>query len=117
MCVPLPPSLPSLPLPFLISVPLYSFHPFLPSKSPSTHGPRCSHDIVVFESALHDFALPDRRSYSQLALACGGEAPCTDAQILPLMLNQVRSHISPVLIISPLISHLRSLPPLASISH
>tara|TARA_B110001452_G_scaffold90019_1_gene73926 strand:+ start:236 stop:2053 length:1818 start_codon:yes stop_codon:yes gene_type:complete len=48
----------------------------------------CAHELVVFESGVHDFALPDRRAYRTLIGQCNQAKPCTDEELLPLMLNQ-----------------------------
>lgn len=48
----------------------------------------CAHELVVFESGVHDFALPDRRVYRALISQCARSKPCTDEQLLPLLLNQ-----------------------------
>ena len=48
----------------------------------------CEHDIVIFESGVHDMALPDRRAHRALLNLCHGSVPCTDAELLPILMNQ-----------------------------
>ena len=49
----------------------------------------CDHfDIVILESGVHDFSVPDRHAATRLAGLCGGKRACTDAEILPVLLNQ-----------------------------
>jgi len=48
----------------------------------------CEHDIVIFESGVHDMALPDRRAHRALLNRCHGPVPCTDAELLPILMNQ-----------------------------
>eukprot|EP00966_Prymnesium_polylepis_P263041 6075540-Prymnesium_polylepis.1 len=47
----------------------------------------CDHDIVLLESGVHDFAVPDRRAAGRLTKLCRREKPCTDADILPILGN------------------------------
>lgn len=49
----------------------------------------CAHDVVVFESGVHDLASPDRHVHRSMLAACAGaRGPCTDAQLLPLLHNE-----------------------------
>ena len=48
----------------------------------------CEHDIVIFESGVHDMALPDRRAHRALQQLCHQPAPCTDAELLPKLMNE-----------------------------
>ena len=49
----------------------------------------CGFDLVVFESGVHDIAFPDAKAGTRpLVEACSGPAPCTDADILPLLHNE-----------------------------
>ena len=47
----------------------------------------CDHDIVLLESGVHDFAVPDRYAAGRLTKLCRREQPCTDADILPVLGN------------------------------
>ena len=48
----------------------------------------CAHDLVVFESGVHDMAFFDRRAHRALLHACTGPLPCDDAQLMPAMHNE-----------------------------
>ena len=49
----------------------------------------CGFDIVVFESAVHDLASPDRRAHRLMQAACSKpDAPCTDADLMPALHNE-----------------------------
>ena len=48
----------------------------------------CLHDIVIFESGLHDFSTPDKRAHEQLLAACGQSQPCTDNDLMRLIRNE-----------------------------
>ena len=48
----------------------------------------CEHDIVIFESGVHDMALPDRRAHRALQKLCHESVPCTDAELLPKLMNE-----------------------------
>ena len=48
----------------------------------------CEHDIVIFESGVHDMALPDRRAHRALQKLCHEPVPCTDAELLPKLMNE-----------------------------
>lgn len=48
----------------------------------------CAHDIVIFESGVHDMALPDRRAHRLLHKMCSQRSPCTAADLLPVLQNE-----------------------------
>ena len=49
----------------------------------------CSYDLVIFESGVHDLASPDRHVHRSMLAACTKpDAPCTDAELLPLLHNE-----------------------------
>ena len=48
----------------------------------------CEHDIVILESGVHDMAMPDRRAHTALQQLCHQPSPCTDAELLPRLMNQ-----------------------------
>ena len=48
----------------------------------------CDFDVVVFESGVHDIALPDgHKVLIGLKEACSRRTPCSDADILPVLLR------------------------------
>ena len=49
----------------------------------------CKHDVVVFESGVHDLASPDRRVHREMLKACTRpEAGCTDEELMPILHNE-----------------------------
>ena len=48
----------------------------------------CLFDLVIFESGVHDFAMPYKGAFGKVMRACQGPAPCSAEQILPSLLNQ-----------------------------
>jgi hypothetical protein len=48
----------------------------------------CNHDVVIFESGIHDFNMPMHVNHHQLLAACGQPQPCTDNDLMRLMRNE-----------------------------
>ena len=47
----------------------------------------CRHELVFFESGVHDLASPDRRAHTSMIEKCSHALPCTDEDLMPNLQN------------------------------